>query len=182
MKKQVTKYYILLLLATMFAAPGIAAYVLYQHPDWVASTKVNKGTLLSPPVTLSSLGNQSKWQIIFWSPGACKQTCLKQLDMLARVRLALGRKLYQVDQQLLLVDEHSALTKKTKSALKERDFHITRLSEDDKIKLNALSSDPQIFIANPDNFLILSYQSQVNPEDVYKDLKLLLSTTEKKSG
>ena len=182
MKKQVTRYYILLLLATMFAAPGISAYLLYQHPNWVGSTKVNKGALLSPPITLNALGNQAKWQIIFWSPDACKQTCLKQLDMLARVRLALGRKLYLVDQQLILGDEHSALNEKIKSALKERDFHVTQLSGDDKIKLNTISSEPQIFIANPDNFLILSYQSQVNPEDVYKDLKLLLSTTEKKSG
>lgn len=182
MKKQVTKYYILLLLATMFAAPGIAAYLFYQHPNWVGSTKVNKGTLLSPPISLNSLDNQSKWQIIFWSPGACEQTCLTQLDMLARIRLALGRKLYQVDQQLILSDEHSSITKKMKSVLKERDFHITQLSEDDKIKLNVISPDAKIFIANPDNFLVLSYQSQVNPDDIYKDLKLLLSTTEKKSG
>ncbi|MCL9683284.1 hypothetical protein [Legionella maioricensis] len=182
MKKQVTRYYILLLLATMFAAPGIAAYLFYQHPNWVSSTKTNKGTLLNPAVALDSLNNQSKWQIIFWSPGPCKKTCLKQLDTLARVRLALGRKLYQVDQQLILGDDRSSITEKIKSELKERDFHMGQLSVNDKIKLNAITADTKIFIANPDKFLILSYQSQVNPDDIYKDLKLLLSTTEKKSG
>ncbi len=182
MKKQVTKYYILLLLATMFAAPGIAAYLFYQHPTWIGSAKVNKGSLLTPPVALSSLSNHTKWQIVLWSPSVCEQACLKQLDMLARIRLALGRKLYQVDQRLILGDEHSPITDKMKSVLKERDFQVVQLSSDDKRKLNALSSDTKIFIANPDNFLILSYQSQVNPDDIYKDLKLLLSTSEKKSG
>ncbi|BCA94093.1 hypothetical protein TUM19329_04540 [Legionella antarctica] len=182
MKKQVSKYYILLLLATMFAAPGVAAYLLYQHPTWIGATKVNKGTLLTPPVPLISMSNKTKWQLVLWSPGACNQSCQKQLDMLARVRLALGRKLYQVDQQLILGDELNSITDKMKSVFQERDFNVVQLSADDMKKLNTISPGTKIFIANPDNYLILSYQSQVNPDDIYKDLKLLLSTTEKKSG
>lgn len=182
MKKQVTKYYILLLLATMFAAPGITAYLFYQHPSWLGSPKVNKGTLLSPAVALNSLDAQSKWRIVFWSPDACGQACLKQLDLLARIRLALGRKLYQVDQWLILGDEASPLTNEVKSALKEQDFHVAQLSSAEIVKLTAISSDAEIFIANPDNYLILSYPAKVNPDDIYKDLKLLLNTTEKKSG
>lgn len=38
----------------------------------------------------------------------------------------------------------------------------------------------QKFLADPNNYLILSYSPQVNPDDVYKDLKLLLNTTENK--
>ena len=181
MKKHVNKYYILLLLASMFAAPGIAAYVFYQHPAWLGSAKVNKGTLLNPPVALSSLDNQSKWRIVFWSPALCDEACLKQLDMLARIRLALGRKLYQVDQWLILGDETAPLSDEVKAILKERDFHVTQLPLNEKEKLTTLSPAPKIFIVNPDNYLVLSYQSQVNPDDIYKDLKLLLNTTERKS-
>ncbi|CEG58070.1 hypothetical protein [Legionella fallonii] len=182
MKKQVTKYYTLLLLAIMFAAPGVAAYLFYQHPTWLSSTKVNKGTLLTPPVELGSLNAQAKWQIIFWSPGSCEQDCLTQLNVLARVRLALGRKLYLVDQKLILGDNSASITDKMKKVLREQDFHLTELSKDDRAKLEDLSAESKIFIANPDNFLVMSYRSGVNPDDVYKDIKLLLNTTEKKSG
>jgi hypothetical protein len=182
MKKQISKYYILLLLAIMFSAPGISAYLFYQHPTWLGSSKVNKGILLSPPIALKSLDGLSKWRIVFWIPTVCKKTCLKQLDLLARVRLALGRKLYQVDQWLILGDDESQRMKQIKPLLKERDFHVARLTSDDLVKLNAISPEATIFIVNPDNYLILSYQSPLKPDDIYKDLKLLLNTTETKSG
>lgn len=182
MKKQITKNYILLLLIIIFAAPGIAAYLFYQHPTWLSSTKVNRGVLLTPPIELDSLKAHSKWQIIFWSPDICEQSCLKQLDILARVRLALGRKLYLINQNLILGDNNSSISNKMKSVLKDQDFHLVQLTKDDKIKLGSLSPEAKIFIANPDNFLIMSYQSEVNPDDIYKDIKLLLNITEKKSG
>jgi hypothetical protein len=182
MKKHVSKYFILLLLATMFAAPGIAAYIFYQHPTWLSASKVNKGTLLSPPIALNAFDKRSKWRIIYWSPGACETRCLSQLDMLARVRLALGRKLYMVDQWLVLGDRSLPISNDVNALLKERDFHMARLSSDELAKITAVSSDAKIYIANPDNYLVLSYQLQATPEDIYKDLKLLLSTTENKSG
>lgn len=180
MKKQVTRYFILLLLASLFVVPGVTAYLLYQHPNWVNSTKVNKGILLNSPIRINSLGDQSKWQLILWSPGLCKQTCLKQLDMLGRVRLALGRRLYEVEQQLILSKDQSSITEEMKLMLKKLDFHTVQLSIDDKIKLNALSSNTKIFIATPDNFLVLGYLSHAKPEDIYKDLKLLLNVSKKR--
>ncbi|KTD05679.1 hypothetical protein [Fluoribacter gormanii] len=181
MKKQASKYYILVLLVVIFVAPGVAAYLFYQHPSWLGATRVNKGTLLNPPVMLNALDGTSKWRIIFWSPEACAQECMKQLNMLARVRLALGRKLYQVDQWLLLSDKASALSQEQQSYLKEIDFKVARLSAAEVSTKGTLSSETKVFIADPGNYLILSYTSQVNPNDVYKDLKLLLNTTENKS-
>lgn len=166
----------------MFAAPGLSAYLFYQHPNWLGSSSVNKGILLNPPQVLSSLDGQAKWRIVYWSPNDCDKTCLEQLDVLARIRLALGRKLYYVDQWLILGDKAAPLSDETKSLLTEQDFHVAQLSRTEQNKITALSAQPQVYLANPDNYLILSYQSQVNPDDVYKDLKLLLNTTENKSG
>lgn len=182
MKKHLLKYYILLLLAFMFAAPGIAAYIFYQHPAWLGASKVNKGTLLNPPFALQSLRGDAKWRIVFWNPGVCDQACLKQVNMLARVRLALGRKLYQVDQLLALSDSAFPISDTIKAILKEQDFQAIQLSSDEINKISGTGLDSKIFIANPDNYLILSYQPQVNPDDIYKDLKLLLNTAEHKSG
>ncbi|MGL5743190.1 MAG: hypothetical protein ACRCXC_11985 [Legionella sp.] len=181
MKKQTTKYYILLLLIAVFAAPGIAAYVFYQHPSWLGSARVNKGTLLNPPVLVASLEGKSKWRVIFWSPNVCDKSCLKQLDTLARIRLALGRKLYQVDQWLVLSHNAPSLPQQTSYLLKEMDFKITQLPEAETQTKGNLFSDAKIFIADPNNYLILSYSLQAKPDDVYKDLKLLLNATENKS-
>lgn len=179
MKTQSNKLCVLLLLVAVFAAPGIAAYVFYQHPGWLGSTKVNKGVLLEPPVVLNALKGQSKWRIVFWTPTACDARCLKQLDTLARVRLALGRKLYQVDQWLILDDQAPSLSKEAQSTIKELDFHVARLSVAEVNAMGTLFTDAKVFLADPDNYLILSYVPSGNPNDVYKDLKLLLSTTEK---
>lgn len=182
MKKQYIKYITLLLLAVIFVAPGIAAYLFYKNPSWLGSSKINKGNLLSPPVALKSLDSNAKWRIIYWTPDGCDKTCLKQLNLLGRVRLAFGRKLYQVDEWLILSNKDSLLAEELKPILKEQDIHVAALSLAEMAKLENLSPHAKIFIENPDNYLILSYQPGGNPDDIYKDLKLLLNTTEIKSG
>ncbi|MFI4917952.1 MAG: hypothetical protein ACHP65_00185 [Legionellales bacterium] len=182
MKNKTTNYYILLLLALMFVAPGVTAYFFYQHPSWLRAAAVNKGNLLSPPLALDVLDAQHKWRIVIWSPGACSTACMNQLDTLARVRLALGRKLYYVDQWLILGEKSPLLTEENKSWLKDRDYHVVHLSLLANKLQAVLPTTAAVFIANPDNYLILSYQIQVNPNNVYADLKLLLNTTQTKSG
>jgi|GEM_PF-1964087 len=180
MKKQRSKYYILLLLASMFAAPGISAYLFYQHPDWLGATLTNKGTLLKQPFVLKALDKEPKWRIVFWSPGNCEKDCLKEMDLLGRVRLALGRKLYSVDQWLILGADAAPLSAETLALLKEQDFHVAQITTD---QINQdMSAQAQVYLANPQNYLILSYELGLNPEDIFKDLKLLLNTTETKSG
>lgn len=179
MKKKSTKYYTLLLLVLMFAAPGIAAYIFYQHPGWLGATKVNRGTLLKPAVTLPVLDAQKKWRIILWIPGTCDAACLQQLDTLARIRLALGRKLYQVDQWLVIGPQTPPLEQETKATIKELDFQVAQLSADELKAQKILYAESKVFLADPNNYLILSYPPLVNPDDVYRDLKLLLNTTEK---
>lgn len=177
MKKKSSRYFILLLLVLLFAAPGITAYLFYSNPSWLQVSRTNKGTLLSPPLVIKSLDNQPKWRIVYWSPDTCDKACLQQLDTLARVRLALGRKLYEVDQWLVLGGQATTLDKKSDALVKQMDFRIAY----DDTEQSGLKNKPTVFIANPDNYLILSYPADVNPDYVYKDLKLLLNTTQKKS-
>lgn len=181
MKTHSSKIYILLLLAFMFAAPGITAYIFFQNPSWLGSSKINKGTLISQPQVLSALDGAKKWRIIYWTPNKCASACLKQLDVLARMRLALGRKLYSVDQWLILGSNAPTLSDKLTKLLKDQDFHRVQLTEDE-MKKASLPEHAMVYLANPDQYLILSYLAEVNPDDIYKDLKLLLNTAENKSG
>lgn len=187
MKTVSRKYLILVLLGLVFAAPGISAYFFYTHPQWLGEATTNKGLFLDPPVLLTSLSHQTvvgpstgpKWQLILWSPAACEKTCLEQLDKLARIRLALGRRLYDVVPNLLLGAKAPPLPESLKKVLQEQDIHVVQLSGDEKAP--GLKDQLEIFIANPDNFLVLAYQPTVQPGDVFHDIKQLLNTTEKTS-
>ena len=180
--KKTNKYYTLAFLVLIFAAPGIAAFVFYNNPTWLGTARTNKGQLLAHPIALTSVEKKEKWRVILWSSGDCDQNCINQLDMLARMRLALGRKLYLVDQ-LLLVNKTDAVNSATlANELKARDFKIQMASAVDKQELEQVSSKSQIFIMDPDNYVVLAYDTDVKPGDIYKDLKLLLTTYETKKG
>jgi len=172
------KYFVLLLIALVFAAPGISAYIFYKHPLWINSNSNNKGRLLTPPVLLPlAQKDKFKWKFIVWSKNDCSSDCIRQLDQLARVRLALGRRLYDVNLELLLGSVAQELSLQQIKIFKDQDIDVVRLTkEQEEIKI---FDDNTIFIANPSNYLVLAYKYVTNPSDIFHDIKLLLNTTNK---
>lgn len=179
MKKPISRYAVVCVLVLLFAAPGLFAYLCYQHPQWLGASRINKGLLLEKPIALSSAISKDKWQIIFWSPQGCDEHCIAQLDLLSRVRLALGRKLYQVDQWLVVNEQTPTLPNELHELLKKQDYHSGQLIQAEQKQLALLPADTKVFIVTPDNYVILGYKVPVNPDDVYKDLKLLLNVEQK---
>lgn len=172
-------YVVLLLLALVFMAPGLTAYLYYKHPQWLGTATTNKGELLQPPVLLTAINSNEKWRLLLWNPDDCGVTCLNQLDKLARIRLALGRRLYGVEQWLVLTDGSKALPKSLITSLREQDIHIVHLSKEQRQSLASLKPEARVFIANPNSYLVLSYAPTANSQDIFHDLKQLLSTAEK---
>lgn len=163
---------ILILLVFLFATPGLSAYFLYFHPQWLSATTTNKGELLNPPILLTELNQTSKWRLILWSPQACEESCLAQLDKLARIRLALGRRLYNVDLCLMLSMKAPPLAKDVAAMLHEQGVVVTRVAAKN---LTTLYNEPELFISNPDNYLVLAYPETAEPDDLFHDIKLLLA-------
>lgn len=171
---------VLFILALVFVAPGLAAYLFYQHPSWLNSKTTNKGQLLNPPVLFSALDNQqAKWRLLLWNPQSCHTTCLKQIDKLARIRLALGRRLYNVEQWVVIGQAANAFPQGMINALTEQDIHYWQAAAQPKLE-SILGSQAQVFIVSPENYLVLTYPLSANSADIYHDLKQL--TTDKKSG
>lgn len=166
---------IFILLAILFCLPGIAAYWVFLHPEWLTAAKTNKGKLLDPPYQLSNMDDRNKWHLYYWYPGQCDEKCLSNLDRLARVRLALGRKLYEVDLQWLRANNSDPVDAKLRSELAQQDIQLKVLSSKDSEYLLANSNNNWVYIANPDDFLILKYTNIEQSMDIYKDLKHLLS-------
>ncbi|KTD31879.1 MULTISPECIES: hypothetical protein [Legionella] len=174
-------YLILLVLALLFAAPGLTAYLYYRNPQWLIVNTTNKGTLLNPPVLLSPMEDgKKKWRFVLWYPKNCDVDCLQKTDQLARIRLALGRHLYEVDQWLLLNEDCQPMQTAAAQALREQDIHVSRLSKKSLEHLPILTDTPKVFIANPQGYLVLTYVENAKPGDIYHDIKRLLST--EKSG
>lgn len=182
MKTVKRNYITLLILAVIFALPGFAAYEFYAHPKWLHQAAINKGQLLSPPELLANVNAKPKWRLIVWSPGNCEAQCLEQIEKLARVRLALGRRLYQVDELLVINKAASTLSDDLLQAFADKDIRVLALSEEQRLKQPALTETARIFIANPQDFLVLAYDINTKPGDIFHDIGQLLSVAEKKSG
>ena len=100
------------------------------------------------------------------------------MDKLARIRLALGRRLYQVDALLLENDQAPVLSASFAQQLKDQDMRTRQLSHQEAQALKPWSSHPAIFIANPEGYLVLSYTANAEPKSIYQDLKHLLHSKE----
>ncbi len=174
-------YFTLLLLGLVFLAPGISAYFFYRHPQWLGAATTNKGVFLAPPVLLTSLDllSPNKWRLVLWSPSACETSCIEQLDKLARIRLALGRRLYDVVPQLWLGAKAPPLSEALVNILQDQGIDTLPLAAGASKRMPILQNRLEIFIANPDNYLVLSYQPMVKPDDIFNDIKQLLTTTDK---
>lgn len=169
-------YIVLLLLCFIFVAPGLSAYLFYAHPAWLNHATTNRGVLLNPPMKSPNLGkDNSKWTLVLWYPKVCDKICVQQLNKLARVRLALGRRLYALQLVLLVDNKTAAVSEDLGGMLHERDIYVSTLPHHEKKSLHVLGNDPRIYIANPKQYLILAYPTAVSPGDIYHDIKQLLN-------
>ena len=168
MKKFLARYYVIVILILLFAAPGISAWYFFKHPELLGKASTNKGQLFNLPVQMHALEKSTKWHLIFWIKNACDDQCMQQLDKLAKIRLALGRKLYEVDLDLVLAEDALPLPKNLVASIKERGFRVTRSVQ------SFLKKSP-VLIASPDGYLILGFAKEANPADIFHDLKQLLS-------
>lgn len=186
---------LLLLLAVLFIAPGLAAYYFFKHPQSLGKT--NKGTLLNPPILLShwqassdpcrfltdghGKSNRfketagSKWQLVLWSAKPCDEQCMQALNNLARARLALGRRLYNVELQLLFDANVPLPSQPILHQLCEQGIRLQRLDTGERARFPILAKPLKILIANPDDYLVLAYTPKVDPSDIFHDIKQLIA-------
>lgn len=165
------------ILILIFLAPGLAACLFYTHPHWLAGAQTNRGQLLNPPLLLNEFPLSGKWGLVLHSE-SCDKLCLDQLDRLARMRLALGRQLYQVSLSLLTepVDPIPLL----QNHLLENDIGILSLHPTTRVFLSHHATE-HIFIVDPKGYCILAYPLNAPPHAIYQDLKRLLTTSGKNS-
>lgn len=82
-------------LVVLFALPAIIAKtILSQH--WYQSGVTNKGELIEPVISYSTLGldnpfNREQWQLGYVIPRQCNEFCQQQIYLLGQSHIALGK-------------------------------------------------------------------------------------------
>jgi hypothetical protein len=139
--------------------PSICANLLYRHNLINNHDSKQNGNLISPVVSADPLklttveldlktGKQNKmqWIIVYVKPKECNENCEQRIHELKNLKIALGR-----------------------------DYHKVTLNTTGPQQLNNLNLlAEQIYLIDPNNFIMMQYQQKHNTSNILKDIKHLL--------
>lgn len=167
-------FWTVIFLVLLFVMPGVVAYFFYINPNWSLGKETNKGSFIKPPVLLSEFKPNNHWRLVYYSANTCGAICLGNLDKLSRVRLALGRRLYNVDIYLLLTKHGLDITEKQKKLLRDIDINVLKFDANDLHAQSIFKEQDAFYIVSPENYAILTYQVATPPDDIFQDIKKLV--------
>ena len=168
-------YISLAALVVLFIIPGIVAYFAFQDPSAFGLKPTNHGQFIKPPFLLSELKNNKKWRLVYFSRHDCTEECMGDLDKMARIRLALGRRLYNVDSYFFMPQSAEDLTEEQEKILQDVNISVLKFSVDGKEYQRVFDKERAFFIVSPENYLILSFAADTPSEDIFADLKKLVN-------
>jgi hypothetical protein len=111
----------LIFLLIVFVVPMLISGYLYVYHDRFQFKTTNHGTLLNPPIEISTDDSLRKWRIIYITGENCDDACKKIVTSLHQVKKALGKNsdrvlietramlAEQATQQIYLVDPANRL-------------------------------------------------------------------------
>jgi cytochrome oxidase Cu insertion factor (SCO1/SenC/PrrC family) len=184
----------LLLLAGIFFAPLLVAFVLYYgFSGWRPSGSTNKGDLITParPLELGVLLDpqdqpldedllRGKWSLIYIGNGRCDARCREALTLVRQTRLALNDDASRVQRIFLatadccnleyLDAEHEGLLTARADEASDRKFLATFPTYGDA----PVESAGRIYIVDPLGNLMMSYAPDAPQKALLEDLRKLL--------
>ena len=178
------------LLAILFLGPLAVAWIMYFDPGgWRPAGAVNHGILVDPPVPLPNVriadegpdgsdGDlRGRWTMLYLDGGQCSDRCMQALDLSARTRLALGRRLARV-QRVYIAEGPEMVTELPDS---QADLMIASASRPDLSDLvAALPADlprdgSEILLVDPLGNLMMRFPvNNDDPKGMLEDIKKLL--------
>jgi hypothetical protein len=178
-----------ILLAVLFLGPLAAAWIMYFDPGgWRPSGGANHGILVEPPVPLPDVqiaeegpdgsdGDlRGRWTMLYLDGGQCSDRCRMALDISARTRLALGRRMPRV-QRVYIAEGPEAAPELPDS---QADLMVASASTHDLTDLlAALPEDlprdgSEILLVDPLGNLMMRFPLDIEPKGMLEDIKKLL--------
>jgi cytochrome oxidase Cu insertion factor (SCO1/SenC/PrrC family) len=179
-------------MVVIFALPVVGAWFYYLNPQFLPSTRANKGELIEPQVALDAGYGLTRpdgtafdpdtlagrWTLVSLESAPCAAACKDRLIALRQIRLALGESRFSVERLLLLTgpDDTARLAREFEG------LHIAlaQNAAGERI-LNALgegsASLERIYILDPMGHLMMRYQPDAPAQDTLKDMERLLKAS-----
>ncbi len=182
----------LLAIVVVFAAPILTAWFFYFNPEYLPTTRSNRGELITPlvkidadsglvnpdgsPFDLSSLSG--RWTLVSLNGAPCGDSCRQRLADLRQIRLALGETRFSVERLQILTGAADT----TALARNFEGMHIVLAqgSVEDKL-LSALGEGAaaldRTYILDPMGNLMMRYAADAPAKDTLKDMERLLKAS-----
>lgn len=183
----------LLGIIALFMGPLILA-MLMRSSWWQfqPAGQKNHGHLVQPPIHLSldqARGISGKWLILYALDQPCAQKCIDHVTSLRQIHRASGK--YSGDLAIILLNKpHAETTLQPRLESIYPKFILlpdpagAALTTLDSVnamvaKMSGDSGAIHTYILDPMSNVILAYSAGSKPNDIYKDLKLLLKWSER---
>lgn len=172
MKRIYYRILVLSVLALIFTAPAPVAYFFFTHPQYLTAHTSNKGQLLGDNAPVIALnGSDASWHLVLFHQKPCKVACIKTLEKLKRVRLALGRHYYAVDEWLL--------TPVAITLPRDLSVPIKTINPGSQEGIALFAQHADIFIVDAAGRSVMAYPETASLEAIYHDLRQLLRSSGK---
>jgi hypothetical protein len=181
-------------LLLLFFIPILGAWYLFTyHNNWVHGT-TNHGKLIQPMLRLDDLPLSdynitnsinvkqwhNHWMMIYFKENNCDERCLTNIYLMGQTHTALGKFQDQVITAYVAIDPNEESNPGPEIL---RQYAHTLLLKTNTLDLNNFfNNNPahvdfkqgQLFLVDPNGFVMMYYPTTVNFEDVYQDLNHLL--------
>ncbi|NDH08191.1 MAG: hypothetical protein EBY16_00980 [Gammaproteobacteria bacterium] len=169
--KQNRALYVLL---GLFLLPVLAAHYVFSHANhWVSNKASNYGQFVNRPMVWQTGDHPRPWQLAFKVESVCRQDCLDALDKLSRLRLSMGRKLYDLDLVLVFSSTHKP-SPELQAQLDNQNILWALLSDDEGLKWAKVFKDQKIILFGPEHQAVLKYPKLFQSKKMAHDLQLLI--------
>lgn len=145
----------LILMLTVFILPIVLAKLALNN-NWLDMGVTNKGQLLAKPLSLTTLGLNSKvpvnkWLIIYLLPNSCDSVCLQSIESVHNSYIAIGKDRPRVAAVLAKDD---ILNSKENQQLAKSQWQVIPLTQ----QIKQVLPDSQVLIADPLGNIMLSHE------------------------
>lgn len=183
----------IILVVVMFVSPLVLSWYVFNYTDFLEMRGMsNKGDLIEPVRPLGDLAlidplNDERkdslfgdWNLVYVTE-TCEKQCMDNVYLMRQIHASMDKHSLRVQKVLLLTNQSASELKEKLVEFKGQQvinvglIHVNEMVE--KFRLNE-ADDPlkmnRIYIVDPLGNLMMSYEPNVNPRDIYKDLKKLL--------
>jgi hypothetical protein len=171
-----TKFrWIIVIIWGLFLAPMVLAWLFYTHKTWLPAHTVNRGRLLTPPLSLKQLSldpeiTQHRWILLLIPDHVCRRTkCQKNLLLMHQIQRALGKDQHRLALVLLT-------TETVDYAWQQQLWRqgVWQWRVESHVLASVLRQPATWYVVDPFGNIVLNYAANDDPEGILDDLQYLM--------